>query len=70
MGHGKDITLDDLGGCDFATVPETAGIMRADTRTIRRRIEDGAIPATRIGTDWRVPVRWLRDQACAGTVAA
>lgn len=63
------ITLDDLDGCDFATVSETADVLRVDPRTVRRRIADGTYPATRIGSDWRVPVRWLRDQAHAGVAA-
>jgi hypothetical protein len=58
------ITLADLAGCDFATVGEAAQILRADPRTIRRRIHDGTIPATR-AADWRVPVAWLRQQASA-----
>ena len=58
------ITLADLAGCDFATVGEAAQILRADPRTIRRRIADGTIPATR-AADWRVPVAWLRQQASA-----
>jgi excisionase family DNA binding protein len=55
-------TLEDLAGRDFATVSEVAEILRADPRTIRRRIRDGIIPATRAG-DYRVPVSWLREQA-------
>ena len=55
-------TLEDLAGRDFATVDEVAQILRADPRTIRRRIVDGSIPATRAG-DWRIPVSWLREQA-------
>jgi excisionase family DNA binding protein len=64
------ITLADLEGCDFASVAEVAEVLRVDPRTVRRRIADGAYPATRIGSDWRVPTRWLREQAHAGTVAA
>jgi hypothetical protein len=49
-------------GRDFATVAETGQIMRADPRTIRRRIKDGTIPAVR-ASDWRIPVSWLAEQA-------
>ncbi len=55
-------TLGDLAGRDFATVGEVASIMRADPRTIRRRIADGTIPATK-AADWRIPVAWLKRQA-------
>jgi excisionase family DNA binding protein len=59
------ITLADLEGFDFGSVPEAADILRVDQRTVRKRIKDGTIPAVRMGTDWRVPVRWLREQSGA-----
>jgi len=55
-------TVAGLEGRDFATVNETAAILRVDPRTIRSRITDGSIPATRAG-DWRIPVTWLLQQA-------
>ena len=30
---------------------------------IRRAVEAGAIPASRVGVKWSVPVSWLRQQA-------
>lgn len=54
--------LDDLTGRDFATVAETAAILEVDRRTIRRYCADGRIPGVRVA-DWKVPVRWLREQA-------
>lgn len=65
------ITLADSEDYDFYTAPETAAIMRADPRTVRRMIEAGLIPATRMGTEWRVPAAWVREQAGlpAGTAA-
>jgi hypothetical protein len=56
------VTLEELDGQAFATVAEVAGILRADPRTIRRRIADSSIPAVR-AADWRIPVAWLRQQA-------
>ncbi len=56
------ITLDDLAGRDFATVAEVASILRCDPRTVRRRCIDGTYPAVRAG-DWKIPARWLREQA-------
>jgi Helix-turn-helix domain len=58
----QGVTLADLAGRDFANVDETAQIMRIDQRTVRRRCEDGTIPAIKVG-DWRIPVSWLREQA-------
>lgn len=37
--------------------------MPAQQRTIRRGIEAGVIPASRIGAKWAIPVSWLREQA-------
>jgi excisionase family DNA binding protein len=47
----------------FATSTEAAAILDVDPRTLRSAIERGEIPATRAGTNWRVPVAWLREQA-------
>jgi excisionase family DNA binding protein len=59
------ITISDLiqSGHDFTDVPVVAGILQCDRRTVRRRIADGTIPAVRIGAEYRVPVRWLVEQA-------
>jgi excisionase family DNA binding protein len=62
--HGR-ITIADLDGYDFASVPETAAVLRVDDRTVRRRVADGTIPATRVGAEYRIPVRWLREAAGA-----
>ncbi len=57
------LTLADLDGRLFADVPEVAELMRSDARTVRRAIEAGEIPATRVGQRWRVPTSWLRRTA-------
>jgi excisionase family DNA binding protein len=66
-----ETTISDLirSGKDFTDVPVTAGILQCDRRTVRRRIADGTIPAVRIGTEWRIPVRWLAEAAGAGAAA-
>ena len=56
-------TLDDLNGRLFASTTETASIIGRDQRTIRRGIEAGVIPASRVGAKWSVPVSWIRQQA-------
>jgi excisionase family DNA binding protein len=63
------LTLADLAGCLFATVPEAAAILRYDVRTVRRAIADGDIPAVRAGVTYRIPVAWLRAQAEAAGAA-
>jgi len=62
------LTLDDLEGRNFAYPHEVARILRTDVRTVRRAINDGQIPATKVGAAYRVPVAWLR-QAAAGSGA-
>jgi excisionase family DNA binding protein len=59
------IRVSDLieAGIDFTDVPVVAGILQCDRRTVRRRIEDGTFPAVRIGTEYRISVRWLAEQA-------
>ena len=56
-------TLADLAGRDFATVAEAARVLHVDPRTVRRAIASGDIPATRVGSDYRLPVLWLRARA-------
>ncbi|MET9071791.1 helix-turn-helix domain-containing protein [Streptomyces sp. NPDC004232] len=52
-----------LRGRWFATVSETAEVLHVDARTVRRAIDGGTIPATRVGQQLRVPVAWLESQA-------
>lgn len=52
-----------LRGRWFATVSETAEVLHVDPRTVRRAIDTGTIPSTRVGQQLRVPVAWLEAQA-------
>jgi hypothetical protein len=56
-------TFDDLAGRLFASTTETASIIGRDERTVRKVVEAGVIPATRVGAKWSVPVAWIRQQA-------
>ena len=56
-------TWNDLAGQVFADVPQVAGILGRDPRTIRRALEAGRIPGKKVGAKWSVPVSWLRQQA-------
>lgn len=56
-------TLGDLAGQAFCDVPVVASVLGRDERTVRRAIEAGLIPASKIGSKWSVPVAWLRQQA-------
>ena len=59
------------------TVPEVAGRLRVSVKTVRRRIEAGELPAVRIGSGTRAPVRvdeaeldeWLYGKSAAGPAA-
>jgi hypothetical protein len=55
--------LADLEGRLFASVPETATVLRSDQRAVRSAIAAGDIPAIPVGRVWRVPVSWLRKAA-------
>lgn len=54
----------------FATCPEAAEVLNTDPRTLRRALENGDVPGTKVGGHWRVPCQWLREQAAQGTSAA
>jgi excisionase family DNA binding protein len=49
----------------FLSVPELSALLGYDRlgRTVRKGIEAGEIPATRVGATWRIPVAWIREQA-------
>jgi excisionase family DNA binding protein len=61
------LTLDDLEGRSFATVPEYAAIMRLDPRTVYAAIRAGDIPATKVGSKSFIPMAWIRQAASAGS---
>lgn len=52
-----------LEGKLFATVPETAVVLRSDVRSVRRSIAAGEIPAQPVGPRKLVPTAWLRRAA-------
>jgi excisionase family DNA binding protein len=54
------LTISDLDGLDVATPAEAAAVLRCDPRTVRARLEDGAIPGTRLGTDRPRSPGWAR----------
>jgi hypothetical protein len=62
--------LDDLHGKLFASVPEAAAVLRSDPRSVRRAIEAGDIPCTRVGPRSLIPVAWLRQAAGLETAAS
>jgi excisionase family DNA binding protein len=50
----------ELEGRLFITVSELAALLQLDPRTVRRGIEDGSIPAVRVGQSIRIPVPKIR----------
>lgn len=41
-------------GAAYLSVREVAATFRVSTKTVRRWIASGALPATRLGRDWRL----------------
>lgn len=60
---GQEETLIDISGRLFVTVGEAAKILLVDPRTVRRGIENGEIPATKLAGALRIPAAWVRQQA-------
>lgn len=65
-----EVTVEELAGRNFATVAETASIMRCDRRTVRTACRLGEMPYTKAGVEYRIPVSWLRQQVELGTDVA
>jgi excisionase family DNA binding protein len=59
----KAMTLDDLDGRLFASIPEAARVLGWSEHTVRRGVEDGSIPYAMAGSHKRVKVTWLRQVA-------
>jgi excisionase family DNA binding protein len=47
----------------FINTEEAAAILGVDPRTLRRAVERGEVPATRLGVRILIPTAWLRSQA-------
>lgn len=43
-------------------VPETALAVGVDPKFIRRGVEEGSIPSTRVGRLIKIPAWWIRQQ--------
>jgi len=52
-----------IKGMLFATTTEASAVLRYDVRTLRKGIEEGTIPAVRVGSTYRIPTAWIREQA-------
>lgn len=55
VGFGLDQLAEAIRGKLFLTVPEVSEYTRVDQRTVRRAVEDGQVPAVRIGNMIRIP---------------
>lgn len=62
--------LERIKGKLFATTTETGAIMSWDVRTVRKGVEEGTIPATRVGSTYRIPTAWIRQQIGLGADAS
>jgi excisionase family DNA binding protein len=61
-----EAALERLKGKLFATTTETGAVLRYDRRTVLKGIEGGTIPAVKVGSTYRVPTAWIREQARVG----
>jgi excisionase family DNA binding protein len=50
---------------EYLSVKEVAGLFRVCTKTVRRWIASGDLPATRFGRDWRIARNDLKVLAAA-----
>ena len=50
---------------EYLTVKEVAALFRICTKTVRRWISAGDLPATRLGRDWRIARTDLKALAAA-----
>jgi hypothetical protein len=57
------MTLDDLGGRLFASIPEAARVLGWSEHTVRQGVADGSIPWVPAGSHKRVRMSWLRQMA-------
>jgi excisionase family DNA binding protein len=55
--------LQRIEGRLFATVTETAAILSYHPETVRKAAAAGEIPSVRVGSSFRIPTAWLREQA-------
>ncbi|SDE80842.1 helix-turn-helix domain-containing protein [Ruegeria marina] len=49
----------------FLSVKEVAALFRVCPKTVRRWIQSGELPATRLGRDWRIARNNLKAHAAA-----
>lgn len=50
-----------LGGTQFLTVAEVAGLMRVSKMTVYRLVHSGELPAVRVGRSFRVHAKAVHD---------
>lgn len=62
--------LDRLRNKLFATTTEAAAVLNYDRRTVVKGIESGEIPSVRVGSTYRVPTKWIFEQAGLTAAAA
>jgi hypothetical protein len=55
--------IERLQGRLFASTTEVCAIIGCDVRALRRGIESGDVPATRVGQRYYIPTAWIREQA-------
>ena len=51
---------------NLLTIREVANILRVHPRTVYRLVQESALAAIRVGTQWRVPENALHDYIASG----
>ena len=59
-----------LGGTQFLTVAEVAGLMRVSKMTVYWIVHAGELPAVRVGRSFRVPEKAVHDYLEAAFIEA
>lgn len=46
----------------FLTIQEVADYLRINRKTVIREVDEGNIPAIRVGRQYRIPRTWITEQ--------
>ena len=50
-----------MGISELLTVKETAGLLKTSRAQIRKMIQNGELPAVRVGREYRIPLVCLKE---------
>lgn len=50
-----------MGMNDILTVKEVAALFKTTCQPVRKMIQNGELPAVKVGREWRIPMEFLID---------